>query len=343
MSLVRRGRFHPYAVGAARAGNALYRGFRVGNQLKRSFQGQNRNGSSNKRQRMRRGASGAGVTREHDLATTYRRKRMPGRKRRAWKKFVKKVDAVAEKHAGTTSVLFNQSLTKVAAANTQVMYGITLYGAYGETVAATGEAYYSDLERLTLTSRTTSVGVNVRNRHITFKSAVLDVTVVNIDTSSCELDMYEFFVKKDTNEFSTLQASLGNAAFDPELFTMGALGPTTLLDSSVGATPFQFPAMMQYVTILKKTKVFLPPGGVSTYQMRLPGTKKYYTSTRDEDITSRMWGKRRWTRGIWIVQKGCPDAASRASASTLRWSITRTYTLKTIDDDHVNLNGQLVT
>lgn len=58
-------------------------------------------------------SSGNGVTSQYDKTLVYRKKRMPRRKRKSWKKFVKKVRRAMEKDYGKTSVVFNHLQDRV--------------------------------------------------------------------------------------------------------------------------------------------------------------------------------------------------------------------------------------
>jgi len=320
---------------AARIGIGAYntaRRFTVTNKRQRG------NGSRSMTRQKRNGSSGVGVTTQHDARLVYRKKSMPKRKRKVWKKFIRKVEAVALAKQGTTSVVYNVGRTVSSAADAQDMYGIVLYGAYGSQTA--GLTYYSDLELLGSINRTAGVGVNLGNRKLYFRSAVLDLTCANSGVNAVELDFYDIIFKKTPVQMTSLQDLIDtNQGNNTEVFEQGAVAANNLTRQTLGATPFQFPGVLSFVTILKKSKVFLPVGALSTYQIRLPRNRWFDTSNRAQDASTNAFALRGWTRGIWVVQKGTPTTLVRSAATSVSWSITRTYTMKTVDEDQVDLSG----
>jgi len=309
------------AAGGMFARRAVGHGLRTAGRVARSFAGS--------RTRTRDStSSGVGVTTDRDFRRVYRKRRMPAAKRRRWKRFVRKVDAVAERKKGTMSVVMNTVKQEVVPVNFQRMYGITLYGFRG-TLVVGADSYDRDLYEMALMLKPGDpVSTEQWNRKLHFRSAVLDITFRNTGVTSVELDLYEYMVRKDV-PFPRLIDLIVNSQTDPATITGGG----TLTQDVVGTTPFQINAALKYITILKKTKVFMPSSGTSTYQIRKPTNKWWSTSDVDEKVNH--FGKRGWTCGLWLVQKGVPgiDAGTpvRSLASDVTMSITRTYCLKTID------------
>jgi len=213
--------------------------------------------------------------------------------------------------------------------NFQRMYGIELYGYRGTTIVGP-DSYDRDMYELSLMTKPGDAAASVENwnRKLHFRSAVLDITFRNLGTWAVELDIYEYTVKRDV-PFIRLIDLITNSQTDPA--TMN--GGSTLTHDVVGTTPFQINTALKYITIVKKTKVFMPSGGTSTYQIRKPTNKWWSTSEVDEK--AGHFAKRGWTCGIWVVQKGVPgldvSIPARAMDSDVIASITRTYCLKTID------------
>lgn len=296
-------------------------------------------GGSGSRTRTREsGRSGVGVTTDRDFRNVYRKKWMPKRRKRQWKRFTRKVEAVAEKKRGTFSLVFNTVRRETVADNFQRMYGISLYG-YAGTAVVGPDAYERDMFNIasSLKPGDSAITTEVWNRRIHFRSAVLDITFRNVHaTAAVELDIYEWICKKDT-PFPTLSDMVINGFTDPAASTVA--GSNTLTQDDVGTTPFQCPPALRYLTILKKTKVFIPINGTATYQIRKPANRWWGTSQLDEG-TSLFFAKRGWTCGLWMVQKGVPGmiaaVPARALSSDVVMSITRTYCLKTIDTQEID-------
>jgi len=308
------------AAGGMFARRAIGYGVRTAGRLARSYTGS--------KTRTREGTrSGVGVTTDRDFRRVYIKRRMPAAKRKRWKRFVRKVDAVAERKKGTFSIVMNTVKREQVPVGSQRMYGIELFG-YRGTVIVGPDTYDRDMYEISLMSKPGDASIETWNRKIHFRSAVLDITFRNLGVSSVEIDLYEYSVKKDI-PFARLIDLILNCQTDPATIT----GGSTLTHDVVGTTPFQINSALKYITILKKTKVFMPSGGTSTYQVRKPMNRWWSTSEIDEK--AGHFAKRGWTTGIWVVQKGVPGIdtgiAVRALESDVIASITRTYCLKTID------------
>jgi len=326
-------RLRSYGRTAARAASGMFArravgfGVRTAGRVARSFAGS--------RTRTRNATrSGVGVTTDHDFRRVYVKRRMPAAKRRRWKRFVRKVDAVAERKKGTFSVVMNTVKRETVPINAQRMYGIELFG-YRGTAAVGPDSYDRDMYEMALMTKPgdPTANIEVWNRKLHFRSAVLDVTFRNLGVAAVELDLYEYVVKKDVPFLRLIDLIIDSQA-DPATIT----GGSTLTHDVVGTTPFQINAALKYITIMKKTKVFMPSGGTSTYQIRKPQNRWWSTSEVNEK--SGHFAKRGWTCGIWIVQKGVPGldlvTNARALDSDVIASITRTYCLKTIDTQELD-------
>jgi len=298
-----------------------------------------RSGAGSRTRTSQNSTSGVGVTTDRDFRRVYRKRRMPAWKRRNWKRFTRKVEAVAERKKGTASIVFNTVKREAITDGLQRMYGITLFG-YRGTAVLGPDAYDRDLYEISLSTKPgDGASVTSFNRKIHFRSAVLDITFRNVHTTNAvELDLYEWECRKDC-PFNRLIDLITNAQSDPLALTMTGVGGLTHDD--VGVTPFQIPAALKYISILKKTKVFIPISGTATYQIRK--AKNRWWSTTEIDDKPNHFAKRGWTVGIWMVQKGVPGMVgvtpNRALSSDVVASITRTYCLKTIDNQEVDTSG----
>jgi len=304
--------------------------------------GAKRQRTSQRRQTNGNGGGDFGVTTQHDARKVYQRPKYNKAKAKQFRNFSRKIERVQLQKEGTTSVVYNTGFTEATLADEQSQYGIVLYGGYG--LNAGGRSFNHDIERLVSINRTAGVGINTTNRKLYFRSAVLDVTARNSGTTAMELDFYEFYIKKSTESFISLEQLIdAKVANNTEIFEQNAAAANAIARITLGATPFQYPAVMEYVTILKKNKVFLPSGAITTYQIRLPRSRWYDVNSSGTDSINDPFGIKGWTRGLWIVQKGVPTALVRAEGTALSWSITRTYCMKTVDEDHVDLSGASVT
>jgi len=224
---------------------------------------------------------------EADRKHVYRRKRMPARKRRQWRRFVKKVAAVGEKDLGTRTVLINDTITqKNVGTEGQNCLTLALYSMRSATGWLNDMKQIIDLEN---TGNPTSAagGTVFKSTKFMFQSGVFDLTFRNTSTfrstvggvsaerddarAAIELDVYEVSHGTTTDDRTANQANLTDClqySDDPEI---GGAG-TDINIYDRGASPFEFGRQMGFfrIKILKKTKYFIPNGQTITHQIRDP-------------------------------------------------------------------------
>jgi len=301
--------------------------------------------------RSKRTTGGRGVTQEHDRQFIYRKKSMPYGKKRRWKQFKRKIQAVSEKELGSRTVLFNKLHTAENTTNGNQL--VTTFGLY--TNKST-DSLNNDLNAIsTLENQgdsTAAAGETVDlTSKIMFQSAVLDITMRNtshsndtpttIDTdATLEVDIYEMKVNRRQlasylgGPPTTLQPYTtllnGFLSQDPKDKTIGGAG-TGIKINLRGATPWDVPFALSAmkVKILKKTKMFINPGKTATYQYRDP--KRRVTSLeRMENGAGCNFGK--WTHHIMIIAKAIPGLTVGSVTDTLNEElsigVTRKYFYK---------------
>ncbi len=298
----------------------------------------------------KRGTSGRGLTFEHDRQFIYRKKSMPYRKKRRWRKFIKKVGAVQEKELGTRMCLFNKqtNFTNSASGN-QGVTSISLYGWSSDGGFGGKQSWYNDIAYMAeLENNTTQtllgqyVGDDVK---MIFSSGVLDMTIRNTSykdapgtlnpDATLELDLYECYVKKECEMNGVNYQTLGKML---ELETqgiynqnLGAEGDPIKINYR-GATPFDCSVGLKAfgIKILKKTKFFLRSGQTLTYQVRDPkrhiGYRRKLQDTIQGDCACNKPG---WTKHILIIFKVVPGITVGSGAGETREDIqigvTRKY------------------
>lgn len=269
--------------------------------------------------------SGVVTTVQKDVRTQYSKTSQPKWKRRRWGKFVKKVHAATESEQGTVSVVRNATLVTTTSSGQQyqtpVLYGIN----GGNFVSSSGNDDVQTVKASDNRIDTTS--------KIKFTAGVMDITMRNLPPeagvgSDMELDIYEVLYTSETKKNNCHeiieQAQTTTATTTPSTGTNAGL---TLLQR--GATPFEFPLAIKNggIRILKKTKIFLPVGDTTTYQVRDPKTH-FMTSNEFEDTTGFI---KPWvTRGIIAVFKPVVGATTEV---TLASGVTRIYRYKIVQDN----------
>ncbi|AYP28912.1 MAG: putative capsid protein [Circoviridae sp.] len=267
--------------------------------------------TSNNRRNMRGQRSfrtgGGGVTTQHDRTQVYRKKSMPFRKKKGWRRFKRKVQAVAEKSLGSRTIVLNNlvttSLADTTTNGTQLLEQYALY-----PVKNTSFGHLNDLRNI-YANYTGDPGYNITDRLI-FQSAVLDITIANgsIDSASVpvsiELDIYEVSSNsswQDNSDASSANINLVNIigrGFTDTANEGSAVTGLTL--SQRGVTPFEAcSALSSYkIKIWKKTKYFLGANQTMTYQFRDPKRHTWANTTIGQWESGNYPGVTRWVLAI---------------------------------------------
>lgn len=296
--------------------------------------------------------SGVGVTVQHDARQIYRKRRMPRRMKRKWKRFTRSVHAVAEKDLGSRTVVFNraQTFSNVTNGNQGLGY-LALYSGNGA-----GDTWMRDLSNISINDNSGTTDLRATGDFIylstkfIFKSAVLDITIRNTSTytavatpvlssnAKLELDIYEILSGREwidydvtptetAQAFSDLTAVFAQGAGETDNISGGAGLGTGLSILQRGTTPWDLPqALSRFrLKILKKTKYFIPNGDTITYQLRDP-KRRVATKRMLEFIGGG--NKPRWTRHVFIIFKLVPGFTIGEGVDTYQESISIGMTRK---------------
>jgi len=207
------------------------------------------------------------VTQQFDYKNQYRKKSMPKYKKKAWKKFVNKVNAVGIRTAGLKTIIFNDKIVRSNTAGNQNVMACCLYGNTGvNDVNAVG---YSDMYRTFKNEPTIQKqSGEPANGCLMFASGILDITLRNLGEVDAEVDVYIGYHWKDTTNTDTalpapapntrtLIEDLFNGGFNQEIATGNQ--PIDLTDR--GATPFDISHGLSSsgFKIIKKQKFLMQP------------------------------------------------------------------------------------
>lgn len=274
------------------------------------------------------GKAGSGVTSQRDVAAVYRRKPMPKAKRTAWKKFVKKVQAVAQKDRGTVSVVMNYGDTQVHPAfvggvKQQLVKSFHLYGYNANPSFVTPlEVGARDIGKIAGDFVTAGVDDSAK---VTFKSAVLDITVTNQAPEGgyfgpLEVDVYHIVYGRKQYPADGLINTFDQGTIQTETFA--SLPKVNINDR--GATPFNVPQAISILgaKILRKKKYFLGLNQSFTYQVRDPKNRIMdLVSMRDKT----GFYDPKYTQSVLLVAK--PTAiVNETDTFSVTCGSTRTYT-----------------
>lgn len=252
----------------------------------------------------KKSAPETGVTSQYDAVTQYRKKNMPRGKKRVWKKFVKKVNAVLDRSLGTRSVVFNNEITVLGTPGSQAFCAATLYGFCGQDQGQnTG---FRDIYRICNKDNdimtTATEGGNPSK--IQFKSGVIDLTMRNMGSTAMELDVYEINVYTDDTKEHNFSQSVSSAIAETQTIPGGATGLTL---NQRGVTLFDLPNLIaqERLKIYKKRKYFLPPGNTATLQHRDP--RNHWFNAIDIDVNQEdeysSYARRKMTTMFVFIPK----------------------------------------
>lgn len=274
----------------------------------------------------KKSTSAVGVTRNHDYKVQYSKKSMPRWKKKRWVNFSKKVNAVLVSKLGTRTQIFNKQISLTNTTGNQAYTGLILYGKNGQNGSEC--AGMSDLRDIV------NVGGYSNGEMLMFKSAILDITFATpIDaTAAIEMDIYDVAFRGQTLQGNIRVDVQAAESATPTLGTAGSLSMTNR-----GAGLFDFPIFLSNTKckIFKKTKVFLPPGNTSTYQIRDPKNRNVYVDDLTEYAAAGLggWIQPGWSRGVFVVFK--PTAGSQATTQTLNIGVTTKYAYVLNEDNRV--------
>lgn len=281
-----------------------------------------------------RQTSGQGVTSQYDRKTVYTKKYMPRRKKRVWKRFIKKVNAVVDKSIATKTSIWNDGISVYNTGTSAYQgYGIMhLYGLNGQK-PTTGQTFQE--EEGTADIRLMyddNADLAAPNKNVMFTNAVLDTTFQNNGTDgvTVEVDLYEIEHKRDNGNLANYWTGVKYAQDNTPY--IGGAGELNL--SYRGVTPFDLPMVSAIgATVKKKTKYILSPGQVATYQYRDP-TNHYVSGNEVYQATN--YRKRKMTHTLLWVVKPIFYEGSRTWSCAM--GCTRSYKYKIMKDNALQDN-----
>lgn len=246
----------------------------------------------------------APVTAQHEYTTVYRKKRMPSKRKKAWKRFVRKTQAVNLKEAPLRSFVHAEANNIYAAANQCGFYAVSMYGDAGParvqgTSTSSGKGSMNQMQ--TLISNVYSTTATARK--IRMESACNEITLKNISgTNAVVVEMYYFKARKHLESDSVIPLAVEDYYADgfnsaEQGFNVGAISAVTH-----GTTPFQSTLFTRHFKIWKKVRVQLGGGEVASFQIRDPRNHLIQTS----DVVRYAANPRRF-QGIFFQIYGQPD------------------------------------
>lgn len=270
-----------------------------------------------------------GVTAQRDYQVQYIRKSAPKRLKRKLRRSYKKFTSQMLKSIGSNIVVKNNELSNETNGTSVVQgyIGVHLFGASG-TDFATIENGTNDMSSIFATD----TRLATTSSKAIISSGILDITIrcqefndIGEPTAPIELDIYEIMFTDETRQTNFYSAFVN--AQTTTTNTPGYANGLTL-QGLRGVTLFDFPYLTQLtgMKIQKKTKVFLPKGSNTTYQIRDPGN---FTMTKEDVADTVGFIKPYKTKMLALVWK--PIVGNSTAKTSVKVGATRRYNYKILE------------
>nr|QXN75544.1 MAG: capsid protein [Virus sp.] len=239
------------------------------------------------------------LTGENDVESTYRRRRMPGRRRRRWVQFNRKVNTVIQKNLGSNHSIIVRSAVHASVADKQVIFdghvALGLNGASG---------VYNDVAQLMNLGLAPGYWSAIERGKIQIKGWMAETQMVNTAGFTAYVDLYYWRCKRDVPFVSGVITGMTDFMVEGlgDLRPLFPIGGSTLSTTDYGFTPFQCPQFSKSITIWKKVRVKLAPGGVAQFTTR--SSKNYRIAFDRAEHFVAMRGITEGVIGICYGQPG---------------------------------------
>lgn len=328
-------KYAPYLAGAARAAGRYF----------------SRNSSSNGK----KGITVSGVTNQHDEKMIYRKKRMPKGKRKAWKKFTKKVKAVEIKDRGLQVIMYEGTKSVTATGGSANWLAAHFYGE-GAGLTSAKEVGLSDLQQLgkhanLVNEKYTNANIggnnnfrtldtsNVARRNdIRMQSAQIDVTLTNTGTNAVCVVIYHLWYVSDTDVYG-IDNALAASQESPIQLTNGFNSTlpdlTAVAPSQYDWKLFNQPGLISKLgcTVRSMKEVYLSPG--QYHRMNIRDPRNYNISidsvNNQTGVTFHTFSNVKRTESLFFHVKapGGDSTVSMKATRTYRYTVEGVRTVQT--------------
>lgn len=236
---------------------------------------------------------------QHDSQMRYRKKRMPRRKRKAWKRFTKKVGAVS---------LAMQPLQIYTKEGTENVTASANQGTqWGRICGGTNVSNNDELWQIFRRCYNLAAIADAIPYKIYVKSICLDIQVTNTGSFPIVLDIYTLMYRQDFVTNSKVQdqwvAALGEVA--------APAGGGSITSSKTALTVFDAPNFCSYWKVLSKREYIIGSNNLITLQMRIPVNKHI----EGKVLQSSPQALVKYSRAFLMTAHGCPSNRGTLGAS----------------------------
>lgn len=280
-----------------------------------------------------------GTTTQYDDKRIYKKRHMPRRKRRIWRKFVHKVNAVSLKDRGLQVQRFTIRGTTDCLARSQDITYFHLYGTANQasTGNEVGNRDMAELRRLTPVTqdhwantalpaqKELSNTLGILTPEIRMQSAILDLTLRNTGTQPLILEVYHVWYSKKVPYYS--MDFLYSVVYNNKLPLQAYSSPVTDLTKTdirqLDTKLFDMPQLLSHAGIKVRSmrEIQLPPGQIHKMQIRDP--RNYSLNLGNFGVNQSdqaSFCDPRITESYFVVAKNYT-----ATDSSYEWFCDRTY------------------
>lgn len=243
---------------------------------------------------------------QNDNVPRYRYKRMPGRKRRSWKRFTKRVKHVT---------LQMQPLQIYTDSQLQSQSTLTGEGgAYSMMCGGTFTLNNDEIYRMFQGAYNVATNAACAPYKLFLKSLVLDMMITNTGSNTAIIDVYHLKCRNEVQGSFTLHTQWTNAI--GELAADATGGTVSAVDPCI--TLFDAPNFCSYWKVISKREIILGVGQTTSMQIRIP-TNRHVDG---KELVTAPQALRNFTQAFFIQWHGAPTATG-FGATTLQFGTTK--------------------
>lgn len=330
--------------------NAAKLGFNAGRRVKQAYNAY-KSYTETKGRKLR---TGAPLTAQHDVRVTYRKRRMPKRKKRAYVKSVKRFRSMSMR--STPSRIFQYVDVK------EYTSGINTSRYFGCFMGLYNHSTYDNSLKKVADNITNGSNANEKMRAGGFRldHQGLRIVVRNNDATPIDLDVYQVICIRDIppdvwptgNNIESMHATLKNImrqaqGMDLDVSTAGA-GIATVQQNAgtssttqvVGDSLWNNPPFLRYFKIVKQFKIQLPSGNSTEFQMRSTKNKYIRYAELQQQSNGQITAKAYLTQGyIFNINGRASIVSGQASFDDVSCVVEQyvRYNIKAVDGNSPTL------
>lgn len=272
------------------------------------------------------------LTNQYDVKNFYRKRYMPRRKKRAWRRFYKKVASVYRKEtSGKSSLLLRGKLDGTVATDQQGVIGCMLYGASKDTsstdIGCQDQNYIQDAVG----------GSGTTNISPLCKSAVMDIEITNRGIADYNnpltVDVYKIKCIRTCQGVNNVQVLGWSDLFGQALAMEPTCGGATDIGANnvAGVTPWMAADFCRHVKIQSHKRIILSQGQTAEFMLRDPRDRKLFWENPNQTKASAL--EKGIVQGYMFIIQGIAGTGIQTAACSYSITCNRTYQISNTADN----------